>query len=287
MDRDGTLEKRYSRCSPSPLYAIPQNQELGLDASEPSDECRSRFRRSPLFTCAIFIVFSFLILSDTSPLFLPKQYLIPGIIGPTPHSGFSSTKQTSHVPLEAHIMSKCPDARDCLRDLVVPAMERVVDKVEFSLSYIGKVDDNDTIHCMHGATECLGNMLSLCANDLYPDNPKISLGFSTCLIMSYQRIPDRDLVTQCALEHGIPFGDLNACVSEGGKGLDLLEASVQRSKQAGVGKSCTIRVQGQQWCVRDGGKWKDCDDGHEVSDLVAEVEHIFNETTTDGSIYTG
>ncbi len=41
------------------------------------------------------------------------------------------------VPLEAHIMSKCPDARDCLQDLVVPAMEKIVDKVDFRLSFIG------------------------------------------------------------------------------------------------------------------------------------------------------
>lgn len=34
-------------------------------------------------------------------------------------------------------MSKCPDARDCLRDLVVPAMEQVVDKVNFTLSFLG------------------------------------------------------------------------------------------------------------------------------------------------------
>ena len=42
------------------------------------------------------------------------------------------------VPLEAHIMSKCPDARDCLRDLVVPAMEKIVDMVDFNVSFIGK-----------------------------------------------------------------------------------------------------------------------------------------------------
>ena len=41
------------------------------------------------------------------------------------------------VPLEAHIMSKCPDAKDCLKDLVVPAMEKIYDKVNFTLSYIG------------------------------------------------------------------------------------------------------------------------------------------------------
>jgi len=42
------------------------------------------------------------------------------------------------VPLEAHIMSKCPDARDCLRNFVVPAMEAIVDKVDFRLSFIGE-----------------------------------------------------------------------------------------------------------------------------------------------------
>ena len=42
------------------------------------------------------------------------------------------------VPLEAHIMSKCPDAKDCLHDLVLPAMQRVQDKVDFKLSYIGR-----------------------------------------------------------------------------------------------------------------------------------------------------
>lgn len=42
------------------------------------------------------------------------------------------------VELEAHIMSKCPDARDCLQQLVVPVMAQVSDKVNFTLSYIGK-----------------------------------------------------------------------------------------------------------------------------------------------------
>jgi hypothetical protein len=42
------------------------------------------------------------------------------------------------VPLEVHIMSKCPDARDCLHDLVLPAMVNVSNIVDFKLSYIGK-----------------------------------------------------------------------------------------------------------------------------------------------------
>lgn len=44
---------------------------------------------------------------------------------------------TGRVPLEAHIMSKCPDARDCLHDMILPAMQNVSRKVDFKLSYIG------------------------------------------------------------------------------------------------------------------------------------------------------
>lgn len=45
---------------------------------------------------------------------------------------------SNRVPLEAHIMSKCPDAQYCLQHLVVPAMEQIHDKVDFRLSFIGR-----------------------------------------------------------------------------------------------------------------------------------------------------
>lgn len=49
------------------------------------------------------------------------------------------TAISSPVPLDIHIMSKCPDALDCLRDLVVPTMQQVFDRVDFRLSYIGRL----------------------------------------------------------------------------------------------------------------------------------------------------
>ena len=193
-------------------------------------------------------------------------------------------------------MSKCPDARDCLRDLVVPAMEVVADKVNFTLSFIGssvmaltfrltlsklilsygRVDANDSIHCKHGPTECLGDMLALCGIDLYPKDPIIYLGFSNCMISSYSKIPSRDLIESCALEHGINFDALNACISEEGKGLDLLKSSVERSEAAGVTKSCTVRVDREMWCIRDGGEWKDCSQGSDSKDLVKAIEGLFS-----------
>lgn len=42
------------------------------------------------------------------------------------------------VPLDVHIMSKCPDAKDCLQKLILPAMEKISDKVDFQLSFIGR-----------------------------------------------------------------------------------------------------------------------------------------------------
>jgi len=57
--------------------------------------------------------------------------------------GFKSCHSNGHaesktpVPLEAHIMSKCPDAQDCLSMMVLPTMERMHSKVNFTLSYIG------------------------------------------------------------------------------------------------------------------------------------------------------
>ena len=114
-------------------------------------------------------------------------------------------------------------------------------------------------------------MLSLCADNLYPNDPVISLGFTNCLVSSYSRIPSRDLVESCSLEHGIGFEELNSCISEEGKGLDLLSASIERSQKAGVQTSCTVRVRGKVWCVRDGGEWKNCDHGHDVDNLVAEI----------------
>lgn len=66
-----------------------------------------------------------------------------------------SASNKSHVGLEAHVMvpfspsklyllidfnqrqSKCPDARDCLQSLVVPAMEQISNIVDFRISFIG------------------------------------------------------------------------------------------------------------------------------------------------------
>jgi hypothetical protein len=47
-------------------------------------------------------------------------------------------EESDKINLEAHVMSKCPDARDCLHDLIIPTMVQVSDKVNFTMSFIGR-----------------------------------------------------------------------------------------------------------------------------------------------------
>lgn len=183
------------------------------------------------------------------------------------------------VPLEVHIMSKCPDARDCFKKLVVPAMANISEKVDFRLSFIGRVsNDDDGVQCKHGQTECLGNILMLCAAAEYPD-PKLYLGFSNCLISDYQEIPAQSLVEDCALEHGIDFDTLNHCMSKdtGAYGMGLLRDSVLHSQEVGVETSCTVRLNNKVRCVYDDGEWKDCHDGSSPEDLIRDIERLYNE----------
>ncbi len=73
------------------------------------------------------------------------------------------------------------------------------------------------------------------------------------------------------------FDKLNQCVSsDDGKGVGLLRTSVERSANASVEISCTIRLDGKKRCVRDGGEWKDCEAGYRVDDLVQDVEKLYD-----------
>ncbi|EKG16578.1 Gamma interferon inducible lysosomal thiol reductase GILT [Macrophomina phaseolina MS6] len=193
-----------------------------------------------------------------------------------PHAPVAEAKR---VPLEAHIMSKCPDALDCLQLLVLPTMVEISDRIDFKLSYIGKpTDHDDGVECKHGESECLGNMIELCAADKYPD-PKIYLGFTYCLTRQYEKIAERHMIQDCAMEHGIDFARINDCLTQddGGYVADLLQASFVRSAEANVTKSCTIRLDEKVRCIRDGGEWKDCPGGSDRDSLIRDINNLYQE----------
>lgn len=129
---------------------------------------------------------------------------------------------------------------------------------------------------MHGPGECLGNIILLCAAKVYPD-VKLWLGYANCMISDYHDIPQRDLVESCAMEHGLDFQKLNSCISDEGEGIGLLRASIQRSQDNNITKSCTVRLEGEVRCIRDGGKWYDCPGGSSVDALVSDINDRYSE----------
>ena len=91
---------------------------------------RTTFRNSRRLRLVLVVAMSLLFWCWVSPT--PGFQLPIGSFAPQPAT-------SSHVPLDIHIMSKCPDALDCLRDLVVPTMQQVSDRVDLRLSYIGRL----------------------------------------------------------------------------------------------------------------------------------------------------
>ena len=140
--------------------SIPQNEKLILnqhshyvahcrDNEHPTYESRpkpfSRRRRALILIFTVVLPFYLLIsffgisTSETTTETLAEGGAVRHPHSPGPQVAINShSDRSSLVPLEVHIMSKCPDARDCLRDLVVPAMESISDQVDFRLSFIGR-----------------------------------------------------------------------------------------------------------------------------------------------------
>lgn len=173
------------------------------------------------------------------------------------------------------------------------------------LTFLSVSNKSSEIDCKHGPSECIGDILILCAfnlpysysehasSGLQPSPQKYpivrSLGFANCLISSFEHIPERGFIENCALEHGIDFDSLNRCASQEDDiplidgppgGLALLRESALHSEALGVNTSCTVRMDETVWCVRDGGEWKNCAEGgkgSEVPVLVEEVEKRWRE----------
>ena len=135
-------------------------------------------------------------------------------------------------------------------------------------------EKSDQLSCMHGPSECLGNIILLCAAQEYPD-PKMYLSFTRCLTHDYAHIPERDFVESCAMDSGIDFSKINKCISDEGHGSELLRDSFIRSHDNNVTKSCTVRLNGKFRCIRDGGKWYDCPGGSEPVDLIRDSNELY------------
>jgi len=199
-------------------------------------------------------------------------------------------KSDVKVPVTLGVMSRCPDALVC-ETVFDDVLKQVGDKVNISLSFIGKLNASESdfgVTCMHGPEECAGNVQELCASKHLPQEqwwnylqcqnfhgrpkigtPKVALECANVADFNWQDSG----VGECAGLDGEGKGE---------EGVQLLKASVQKSQDLGIQKSCTVIINGKQVCIHDGG-WKRCKDGHAPEDFIRQINEVYEDLNGNAS----
>ncbi len=103
-----------------------------------------------------------------------------------------------------------------------------------------------------------------------------------------ERIGTTELAVDCAVMSGIDWvlDGIFDCVGESLsdlesrlgmdddpeiEGITLFKASMERARLANITRSCTIQVSGKTRCIRDGGRWYDCEGGSTPAQLAATI----------------
>ncbi|PPQ98506.1 hypothetical protein CVT24_003997 [Panaeolus cyanescens] len=183
------------------------------------------------------------------------------------------------VPVQLGVMSQCPDALLC-ETTFDRVLEHVDDKVDLSLVYVARIDPSQPdfgVWCMHGPKECAGNIQQLCVFKHAPFNKWWE--FVQC--QNYEgryKIGEPDIAFKCAKIVGIDWNEsgVGQCAGsdasgKAAEGIRLLQESAILGKQLGIEKSCTVLINQKPVCIHD-GSWKSCENGHEVSDFVWQIE---------------
>ncbi|GBF94189.1 hypothetical protein Rsub_07176 [Raphidocelis subcapitata] len=177
--------------------------------------------------------------------------------------------------LELFVMSQCPDASFCEH-----AFERILKPiariVEVRTWYIQQ-EKNGQITCKHGDAECAGNLAQLCVQAHAPPGRSYDfLRFLVCvwdsgLAPGSPEARDRCLPAAFAgAPSAPPRAAVEACIA-GAEGAALMRASAGTVAARGVVNSCTVALEGQPRCVRDGGEWRDCPGGSGDAEFRASI----------------
>ncbi|KAI8460229.1 hypothetical protein BY996DRAFT_4574965 [Phakopsora pachyrhizi] len=181
------------------------------------------------------------------------------------------------IPVTLGVMSKCPDAQIC-EDVIDKVLPHVEGMVVVSLSYIGKLDPSSRygVKCMHGESECKANIQQLCYKKKFP---QLKDWWSFVQCQNYAglgRLGDDILARSCSkLNRNDYDRDVRPCV-EGELGEKLLRASIKRTKNLQIVKSCSILINHKLICVHD-GSWKDCPIGHHSVDFVNYIKKEYHQ----------
>ncbi|KAL1916005.1 uncharacterized protein VTP21DRAFT_6009 [Calcarisporiella thermophila] len=178
--------------------------------------------------------------------------------------------QDRRIPVDLFVMSKCPDAALC-----EATFSKVIESsdvpVELNLRYIAVPDESRPFGgaCLHGDTECLGNIQELCFHD---SCPKANwLNFVRCMNEQRELIGTTDEIPRnCSERMGYSYGPVRDCTLSP-RGKELFKKSMQFVIDKGVRYSCTVFIDNEYDCMVDSGKWQNCRGGSTVQDFVDRI----------------
>lgn len=142
--------------------------------------------------------------------------------------------------------------------------------------YIAKLKDEDKVACMHGTAECDGNKQQLCLQEHLPaaDNRKF---FQALLCHGSGRVNDVAHLQSCMKDAGVDAdaqAEVLKCI-DGTQGTTLQVKSAKEVAANSVVKSCTVFIDGNKRCIRDGGTWYDCADGSSTQDFIKSICAVY------------
>jgi len=132
------------------------------------------------------------------------------------------------------------------------------------------------VSCMHGPSECAGNLLQLCVAAHTPDEHNHSwlMKFLLCTWDSGLPRDSKEMLKTCLDqvlgERAEPRQAIEKC-AVGDEGKALMKESAKVVKARGVERSCTVAIEGRKRCVRDGGRWYDCPGGSTEADFIGSL----------------
>ncbi|KAI8811542.1 hypothetical protein BJ742DRAFT_120400 [Cladochytrium replicatum] len=112
----------------------------------------------------------------------------------TPNNVEKGDRHGGPVSLELFVMSKCPDAVFCENFFASEVLPQVSGIVSLKTRYIASASPTSPIGaiCLHGPSECEGNVQQLCVQKYFPD-PDIWFKFILCQNRQFRSIPSQTL----------------------------------------------------------------------------------------------
>ena len=169
-------------------------------------------------------------------------------------------------------MSKCPDARKC-ETLFAPSLIKLSPIINFTVSFIAYETQPNQIECMHGPDECAGNKQQLCVQSMCSQTTLLK--FLQCQSRQLGNIPNNgEQRVKEASDGSLKWSDVDACVKSD-KANELFRKSLQITRSHSAKKSCTMKLNGELWCMHDGG-WYGCSEGTDEKSLIRAICKRYN-----------